>query len=204
MSPVTTSYIRLTGRAVHRCWWSIRLHEASAVRSTCLWRRPSYSKWTATTTIWNSDISWGHVHTVKVLIFFVVVVVWPSNCRSYSASRAQSMLRFTFRIQNQCAGEKVAFTSPSMSASRHMIFCLSLKSLWTLCPHILTSEFVLCPQTLQVPLLKEQKQRFCGVQHLHRETPVHREGAALRPASTKLYLVSAAGSGWVRRDVVIS
>lgn len=51
----------------------------------------------------------------------------------------------------------------------------------------------------KVPLLKEQKQCFGGVQHIHRETPVHREGPSFRPASIKLYLVSAAGSGWVRR-----
>lgn len=50
----------------------------------------------------------------------------------------------------------------------------------------------------KVPLLKEQKQCVCGVQHVHRETPVHREGPSFRPASIKLYLVSAAGSGWVR------
>lgn len=55
---------------------------------------------------------------------------------------------------------------------------------------------------LQVPLLKEQKQRFRGVQHIHRETPVHTEGPSLRPASPKLYLVSAAGSGWVRKNVL--
>lgn len=52
---------------------------------------------------------------------------------------------------------------------------------------------------LQVPLLKEQKWRFCGVQHIHRKTPVHRKGSPLRPTSLKLYLVSAASSGWVRR-----
>lgn len=53
-----------------------------------------------------------------------------------------------------------------------------------------------CP--LQVPLLKEQKWRFCGVQHIYRETPVHRKGPPLRPTSVKLYLVSAASSRWVR------
>lgn len=57
---------------------------------------------------------------------------------------------------------------------------------------------------LQVSLLKEQKRRFGGVQHIHRETPVHREGPSLRPASIKLYLVSAAGSGWVRRAVYLT
>lgn len=44
VSLVITSCIPLTGRAVHTCWWSIQHHEASAVRLTCLWRRPSYSK----------------------------------------------------------------------------------------------------------------------------------------------------------------
>lgn len=61
-----------------------------------------------------------------------------------------------------------------------------------------------CPSSLQVPLPKEQKQRFRGVQHIHRETPVHREGPPLRPASTKLYLVSAAGSGRVRQSCWLS
>lgn len=58
---------------------------------------------------------------------------------------------------------------------------------------------LLLPSALQVPLLEEQKQCFRGVQHIHRETPVHRERPPLCPASTKLYLVSAAGSGWVRK-----
>lgn len=71
-----------------------------------------------------------------------------------------------------------------LSLSSVPFFSISVRSLlWT--------------STLQVPMLKEQKQRFRGVQHIHRETPVHREGPSLRPASTKLYLVSAAGSGWV-------
>lgn len=80
----------------------------------------------------------------------------------------------------------------------------SSPSVFTLCPL-----FYFCPPPLhwtspllQVPLPKEQKQRFRGVQHIHRETPVHREGPSLRPASTKLYLVSAAGSGWVRKNSI--
>lgn len=57
---------------------------------------------------------------------------------------------------------------------------------------------ILFGPTLQVPLLKEQKWRFGGVQHIHGETPVHRKGPPLCPTSVKLYLVSAASSGWVR------
>ncbi|KAI4793262.1 hypothetical protein KUCAC02_032839 [Chaenocephalus aceratus] len=44
VSLVTTSCTRLTVRAAHRCWSSIQRHEASAARSTCLWRQAVYSE----------------------------------------------------------------------------------------------------------------------------------------------------------------
>ena len=43
-SPATTSYIRLMARGAPRCWWSTLPPGGSAARSTCLWRRPSYSE----------------------------------------------------------------------------------------------------------------------------------------------------------------
>jgi len=90
-----------------------------------------------------------------------------------------------------------SFSFPSSSVSHFRSpsspFCLYPPSLF----YIFLSLFLFFSSTLQVPLLKEQKWRVCSVQRVHRETPVHREGPSLPPASTKLYLVSAAGSGWV-------
>lgn len=84
--------------------------------------------------------------------------------------------------------------------------CSNIQSQSVSVPSYFSAAFLLPSLTVfllslpKVPLLKEQKQRFCGVQHVHRETPVHRERPSFRPASIKLYLVSAAGSGWVRTD----
>lgn len=121
-----------------------------------------------------------------------------------------------------CEVEKLVLMHPSPACWPAVIsiFCLSavsLRSLWSLA-HPSSSVtfsfpssplvFILCSFSIyfrpQVPLLKEQKQRFRGVQHIHRETPVHREGPSLRPASIKLYLVSAAGSGWVRKILYLT
>ena len=52
--------------------------------------------------------------------------------------------------------------------------------------------------TWQVPLSEEQEQCFRGVQHVHREASVHREGTPVRSAPAQLHMVSAACSGRVR------
>lgn len=63
---------------------------------------------------------------------------------------------------------------------------------------IACSPLPLFPLPAQVPLFKEQKQCVCSFQHIYAETPLNREGSSLCAALAQLYLVSLAGSGWVR------